>query len=239
VALLDATIATHFRLGALYRFLHVGGRPIPGTGGARSTTDNHEAWLSLGWQEARWGLALHGAFAHYTASGAAAGTTWSPDSGMIGISGRLTWWADFVVSLTRSFYDDFGVTQATGGIWLPVLPWLAIHGGVEVQMADGAVYPSGIVVLRFHQDTWRLDLTGRYGDRRRPVDLGESSLYNLPDDRLTYGAGIRAAFPLGGRAKGFAAYDLEGIRTPAQAGTNAAATASTGHRLTLGASVAF
>lgn len=241
VASIEAGAADRLRLAGVYRFLHVGAIE------RRDDVQQHEAWAWAGWQERRWGVSLFGAYTHWapvrrSGSGAAAAATasiWSPDAGAVGGVARVTAWADLVASVAHSLYDDFGVTQVTLDAWLPVLGWLAVRGGGEVQAGNGTAWASGVATLRFHGAAWSLDVGGRFGPRARPLDLEQSSMYNLESDRLDFGARVAATFPIAGPVKGQAAYDLEGIRSPPDAAGRVPETVSTAHRVTIGVAAGF
>lgn len=240
VAAVDATFADDGVLGASYRFLNIVGRGGRGASQPRVDLQHHEAWVVAGWDGPRWGVRVHGAWAHYSQSRTFPGVpVWSPDMGVLAASGRVTAWAVFEASVAHSFYDDFGVTQGTVRAWFPATDWLAVHAGAEVQVADGSVYPSGTAGLRFHGARWRVDLGGRYGPRRRPVDLDERSVYNFEEERLAFGAHAGATFPIAGPVSGHVSYDLEGLEAPGGPGGAPEAFSATGHRGVIGVSVGF
>lgn len=240
VAAVDATLADHVVLAGSYRFLAIVGRGGQGASQPRLDLRHHEAWVVAGWDEPRWGARVHGAWAHYGPSRTFPGASvWSPDMGVLAASGRVTAWADFEVSVAHSFYDDFGVTQGAAGAWFSATDWLAARVGAEVQVADGSAYPSGTAGLRFHGARWRVDLGGRYGPRRRPVDLDERSVYNFKEERLAFGAHVGAVFAIAGPVTGHVSYDLEGLEDPGDPGRALAAFSATGHRVVIGVSMGF
>lgn len=231
-ASLDLIIRDHLLLSAGYRYLFLHGMEDTTNGIDEFDVHQHEAFASLGWTSSSWGLAGHGAFAHYDDSGNLAEGIGS-DSGMVGLSARYTWWADFLLSATYSFYDDIDVVQGKVGTALPVVDWLTLSGYFEFQYGDDQFWPSGAIEVLFHAGFGFLGLGGTVGTRLRPVDLADRTMYNTTD-RPSGTARVRAGFGLGKGVTLHVSYEFERLLAASKTGD---VETGYGHRVAAGLSL--
>lgn len=233
---LDLRFDPHVRLDAAYRYLHVAGRNFQGSSGQgngsrRPAIDQHEAHLAAGWDSPVWGLAAHGAYLHYGETGLSVGGP-GPDAGVLGISVRYRYWADFRLSGSLSLYDDWMVGQFDAGMSLPLVSWMDLEGGFQGQVGDGRFWPSGHVQFRFHAAFGSLALGGHVGTRCRPVDLDGRVVYNTID-RPSGTAWLRLAANVGSGVTLFAAYEFQRLLSPELTG-NSSVRVGYGHGIVLG-----
>lgn len=229
---LDAVLADHLLVSAAYRYLYVRGKADSTAGTAEFDVHQHEAFAALGWTTSSWGIAAHGAYSHYDDTGNLAESL-GQDSGMVGLSARYTWWADFLLSVQYSLYDDFNVIQGNVGTALPVADWLTLKGAFEFQYGDGRFWPSGAFEMLFHSGFGSLGLGGTVGTRIRPVDLDGRSMYNTTD-RPSGTAWARAGFALGKGLVLHVSYVFERLFAASKTGD---VETGYGHRVTAGLSM--
>lgn len=230
VILAESRLGDHLHLATLGRWLSSRSQEIGPGPGARG--DHQEVWLVGSWRTPRWGLGLHAAQADLDLQGAPGFVTWNPQARVLGATFRLTRSFELAGTYSRSFYEDQDLDQLNLDAWIPIASRLGLRAGGELQAGQEPITASLLLGAWAHGPSWRVGLDGRLGPRRRPVDLGTWSVYNLESDRLLYGASVLAQLPLPADLELRAAYDLEGYETPGSDTSDP--TRSLGHRLSLG-----
>jgi tetratricopeptide (TPR) repeat protein len=239
VAALDAVLADFLVLGATYRQLYVEGRTAKPAGSLPTDLTQHEAWLTAGLEHPGWGLRLYGAWARYVPSYLRQGRrAWSPDTGVVALRGRVLAWAEWVGAAAWSIYDDDDVAQLALGAWLPITSWLWLYAGGQTQLTAGQSFLCGAAGARLLLGRATLELMGHLGERFRPVDLEERTVYNTQAERYPYRVGVQAGLPLGSSWAAYLGYDLTGTRLPQPSGSSRP-TEARGHRGVLGLSASF
>jgi len=229
---LDALLRDHWTLGALYRGY---ASPVMTPGGGPSGVSDlaHEGQLSLGYTGQDWSLTLHGAGTSGAASTAGGVATTYAYQGL-GAALAATWrlGLEWRASAAIIEWEDRSSAQFEASAALPIGRHLSLEAGWRGQRLDGTVSGAALAGIAW-KGPWTLSLRGEYGRQRRPWDLGERTLYGLPEE-LRGALRLQASVPFTSSVRGWLGADLE--RWQAQ-GT--VATDSTAARLTAGLIFSF
>jgi hypothetical protein len=228
---LDAVLQDRWTIGALYRGY---ASPVTTPGAPPGISDlAHEGQLSLGYASSDWSLTLHGA----GTSGAASttrGVTKTYAYQGLGAALAATWrlGLEWRASAALVEWEDRSSAQFEAGAALPLGRHLSLEAGWRGQRLDGTV--SGAVRAGIAwKGPWTLSLRGEFGRQRRPWDLGERTLYGLPEE-LRGALRLQASVPFTTSVRGWLGADLERWQAP-----GAVATDSTAARLTAGLIFSF
>ncbi len=220
VVSLDAVVDDRWALSGLYRAFAwsaggAAGMPARGGRGASlSLGTQHEAHLGVGWSTPRWGVG-----AQLAAIGEATGTG-GVVLGHQGAGGALSAFLvaglEWRAAAAAVRYDDVDALQLEAGATLPIGSRLALGLGGRAQRVGGRSLSAGLASVEL-RGPWHLRLSGEAGTQYRLTDVAGQSLYDGDDD-LRLAVRARADVPLHGPVRAWAAWDLEGWRTPASPG---------------------
>jgi hypothetical protein len=231
---LDAVLRDHWTVDATCRGF-VTAVMTPGGGRAGSSDLAPEGQLSLGYAASGWSLALQGVAASRSAStGGGVSRTYAYRGTGAGLAATLRLGLEWRASAAVISWEDQSSAQLEVGTAVPIGQHLWLEGRWRGQRLDGAV--SGAVLAGVAwKGPWTLSLRGEYGSQRRPWDLGERTLYGLPEE-LRGALRLQASVPFTSSVRGWLGADLERWRTPV---TGATTIDSTATRLTAGLSFSF
>jgi tetratricopeptide (TPR) repeat protein len=231
---LDAQLRDHWTLGGLYRgFAAPVTTPGGGPGGISDLA--HEGQLSLGYAASDWSLTLQGV-ASSSASSTSVGVTktYAYQGLGAGLAASYRLGLEWHASAALIGWEDQSSAQLEVGAALPLGQHLRLEAGWRGQRLDGTVSGAALAGIAW-TGPWTLSLRGEYGWQRRPWDLGERTLYGLPET-LRGALRLQGSVPFTPTVRGWLSADLERW----QATTTGAATAdSTATRLTGGLLFSF
>lgn len=167
----------------------------------------HEGWLRLGWRSPGASVTLHGALLGLDARGGGQAPA-SELAWLLGVSGRVRAFADWVGSAVVSRSPAQSVVQGELGGRLGLAPWLSVSLGARAQWVEGSGRLAAVGLVQARGARWLVGLGGTYGPTVRPVELDVAALY-LVSDELRWRAAARAAVGLTPRWWLAASYDLE------------------------------
>lgn len=194
VVTVDALLEDAWLVAGRYRFL---------TAPTAPGWTQHEGWLRLGWRTPRAEVVLHGALLDL------AGLTPTPElAWLLGVSGRVRAFADWLGSAVISRSPTATVLQGELGGRVAPARWLSLYLGARGQWVDGEGRISGVGLVQVGGARWTLGLGGAYGPTVRPVELDVGALY-LVSTELRWRAAARASVGLTPRWWLSASYDLE------------------------------
>jgi hypothetical protein len=235
---LDAQLHDHWTVGGLYRGFAA---PVtsPG-GGAGGISDlSHEGQLSFGYAASDWSVALQGVAAS-SARATTGGVTRTYAYGGLGagLAATLRLGLEWRASAALIDWDDQASAQLEVGAALPLGRHLRLEAGWRGQRLDGTVSGAALAGVAW-RSSWELSLRGEYGRQRRPWDLGERTLYGLPEE-LRGALRLQGSVPFTPSVRGWLSADLERWQAAtATATAGATPTDSTATRLTAGLLFSF
>jgi tetratricopeptide (TPR) repeat protein len=209
-----------FFLGAAYRYLHF----VPASGAAVSAWDQHEAYASLGYAAARFGLSLHYGFAR-DGSGALG------DSHHLGLRARYSPFGDLELAASLSLYGDGQVYRVEPSWRIPLPFGFSVRPGVAVEVALGEVLATGLLTVSFDRGPVSLFAGGKYGDEVRPVYFQVPAIVDLTQ-KIAFGAWAGASVNVSDPVRIHLTYTLDRQKL-------ADGSALDAHALTLGIGVSF
>ncbi len=240
---LDALLDDHWTLGGLYRGFAAtvtsrGGGPGGGAGGLPDLS--HEGQLSLGYAASDWSLRLQGVAASSAraSSGGVARTLAYGGLGA-GLAATFDLGLEWRASAALIDWEDQASAQLELGAALPLGRHLRLEAGWRGQRLDGTVSGAALAGVAW-RSSWELSLRGEYGRQRRPWDLGERTLYGLPET-LRGALRLQGSVPFTPTVRGWLSADLERWQASAAAAATGgdATTDSTATRLTGGILFSF
>jgi hypothetical protein len=116
-----------------------------------------------------------------------------------------------------TLYDDGTYGQLEVRAAVPVAGRLWLSGGGRLQLAPDGAFGAALLGAELRGELATLSLAAELGLQRRPVDLVARALYAGGDD-LVWAARLRVDFPIAGRVRGVAGFDVEALRTQPDAG---------------------
>lgn len=197
VVTVDALLEDAWLVAGRYRFLIA-----PVARGNLGWTQ-HEGWLRLGWRDARAEVVLHGALLDLAGLTPISELAW-----LLGVSGRVRAFADWLGSAVISRSPTKTVLQGELGARVAASRWFSLYLGARGQWVEGAGRIAGVGLAQVGGARWTLGLGGAYGPTVRPVELDVAALY-LVSNELRWRAAVRAAVGLTPRWWLAASYDLE------------------------------
>ncbi|MDP1822585.1 MAG: tetratricopeptide repeat protein [Archangium sp.] len=201
VATVDALLDDRWLVAGRYRFFST-----PVAAGEAGWTQ-HEGWLRLGLRAPQAELVVHGALLELRTWGGALLPT-SELAWLLGLSGRVRAWADWLGSAVLTRSPALTVLQGELGGRLPLARWLSLYLGARGQWADGEWRIAGVGFVQASGARWTLGVGGAYGPTVRPVELDVAALYLVPNE-LRWRAAARASVGVTARWWLMASYDLE------------------------------
>jgi hypothetical protein len=231
---LDAVLRDHWTIGATYRGFAA---PVATPGGGRAGVSDlaHEGQLSLGYAASDWSLALQGvATSSSTSATGGLKKTYAYGGAGAGLAATLQLGLEWRASAAVISWEDQSSAQFEVGAALPIGRHLSLEAGWRGQRLDGTVSGAALAGVAW-KGPWTLSLRGEYGSQRRPWDLGERTLYGLPEE-LRGALRLQAGVPLTSSVRGWLGADLERWRTQVAGATPIDSTAT---RLTAGLTCAF
>jgi hypothetical protein len=150
-----------------------------------------------------------------------------------GLAATLKLGLEWRVSAAMIAWEDQSSVQLEGGAALPLGQHLRLEAGWRGQRLDGTVSGAALAGIAW-KSSWELSLRGEYGKQRRPWDLGERTLYGLPET-LRGAVRLQGSVPFTPGLRGWLSADLERWETTGAASL----TESTATRLTGGLLFSF
>jgi tetratricopeptide (TPR) repeat protein len=209
-----------FFLGATYRYSHFS----PPSGATVSAWDQHDGYLSLGYQVPRGGVLAHYAVVH-DGSGSL-GT-----SHHVGISARWSPFGDIELRASGSFYDDMKVLRVEPSWKIPIAWGISIRPALAVEDAGGSALATGMATLALDRRLFNLYVGGKYGSEIRPVLFSVPVVYDILET-ISYGAWAGGGVNVTDDVGIHLSYAMDRLK-------QMDGTAQSAHAITAGAAVSF
>ncbi len=174
-ARLEALVSGRYYAAATYRYSYFATRS-----GQVAPFSQHDLYLDAGWNARAFGVTLRYAFV-------TDGGSYSGNSHHVGVSARYSRFADGLLNLSASFYQDTTVLRGELAWLIPIAGGFSLRPAGALQWTPSDTYKTLSLALFYYHRRFSLWAGGKIGDELRPAYLSVAYVYNSPA-RIPYGA---------------------------------------------------